>query len=343
MNPETALQHREQVEAFRRRHRTGLVTLLFTDIVGSTALKQALGDREALGRIQQHHALVRELLRSLPDAEEVSTAGDSFFLVFHRPSDAVRFALQFQHRLRELARENPHPIQDRMGIHLGEVVMQQDEGKARDLHGLHVDLAARVMSLAEGGQILLSRSAFDNVRQALKGEELQGLKELQWLNHGPYLLKGVDEPVEICEVGEAGLGPLKAPGDAAKAQRKVSADEEPVLGWRPAIGQLVPNTKWVLEQKLGEGGFGEVWLGRHQNLKERRGFKCFFSPHPVRPPARGFHPQALPGQAPRPGATARLRRLLGPDGSVPSRIRLRVDTRFRCRYWRNKSPGVPEQ
>jgi class 3 adenylate cyclase len=53
-----------RVEEFRRKHRTGLVTLVFTDIVGSTALKQALGDREALARIQQHHALVRELLRA---------------------------------------------------------------------------------------------------------------------------------------------------------------------------------------------------------------------------------------------------------------------------------------
>ncbi|MSU34786.1 MAG: hypothetical protein EXS36_06675 [Pedosphaera sp.] len=110
----------------------------------------------------------------------------------------------------------------------------------------------------------------------LKGEELAGLKELQWLNHGSYVLKGVEEPLEICEVGEAGMAVLKAPADATKAQRQVAAGEEPVLGWRPAIGQVVPNTKWVLEEKLGEGGFGEVWLGRHQNLKERRVFKfCF--------------------------------------------------------------------
>jgi len=282
MNPDLAQANRARVEEFRRKHRTGLVALVFTDIVGSTALKQALGDCEALARIQQHHALVRALLRAFADAEEVSTAGDSFFLVFSRPSDAVRFALQLQHRLRELARDNPHPIQDRIGIHLGEVVVQQDEGRARDVHGLQVDLAARVMSLAEGGQNLLSRSAFDNARQALRGEELHELNELKWLNHGPYLLKGVDEPVEICEVGEAGLAALKAPADGAKAQRKVSADEEPVLGWRPAVGQMVPNTKWVLEQKLGEGGFGEVWLGRHQAMKERRVFKFCFRADRVR-------------------------------------------------------------
>ena len=55
------------------RARTGLRTLVFTDIAGSTSLKQALGDREAVGRIQHHHALVRELLAGFPDAEETST------------------------------------------------------------------------------------------------------------------------------------------------------------------------------------------------------------------------------------------------------------------------------
>lgn len=51
---------------------------------------------------------------------------------------------------------------------------------------------------------------------------------------------------------------------------------------RPAAGQLLTNTKWVLEQKLVEGGFGEVWLGRHQTMKERRGFKFCFRADRVR-------------------------------------------------------------
>ncbi|MSU34255.1 MAG: hypothetical protein EXS36_03925 [Pedosphaera sp.] len=134
------------------------------------------------------------------------------------------------------------------------------------------------MSLADGDQILLTRAAFDNARQVLKGEELGGVNELQWLNHGAYVLKGVEEPLEICEVGEAGMASLKPPTDATKAQRKVSADGEPVLGWRPALDQRVPNMQWVLEKKLGEGGFREVWLGRHQTMKERRVFKfCFLA------------------------------------------------------------------
>ncbi len=81
MDLELALQHRAQVEEFRRKHRTGLVTLVFTDIVGSTQLKQALGDREGVALIQHHRALVRDLLSQFKEAEEIETAGDSFFIV----------------------------------------------------------------------------------------------------------------------------------------------------------------------------------------------------------------------------------------------------------------------
>ncbi|MDA1274592.1 MAG: SUMF1/EgtB/PvdO family nonheme iron enzyme [Verrucomicrobia bacterium] len=327
MDLKIALDHRAQVEQFRHKYRTGLVTLLFTDIVGSTKLKQALGDRDAVALMHHHHSLVREILSQFPDGQEISTAGDSFFLVFVKPSDAVRFALLLQARLRVLAEasgpnsETPltrpsdtlsprgegrgqgegsvsnssqvratpamtfaPTIQDRIGIHIGEVVIEEREGaaKPRDLYGMQVDSCARVMSLGAGNQILLTRSAFDNARQALKGEEMAGLGALSWLNHGTYQLAGVEEPVEICEVGEASLAALQQPPDSEKARRAVVGDQETVLGWRPALGQLVPNTKWVLEQKLGEGGFGEVWLGRHQTMKERRVFKFCFRADRVR-------------------------------------------------------------
>ena len=72
-------------------------------------------------------------------------------------------------------------------------------------------------------------------------------------------MKGVEESLEICEVGEAGKAKLQQPPDSKKARRFFSADLEPVLGWRPAMDQAVPGTGWVLERKLGEGGSGEVW------------------------------------------------------------------------------------
>jgi class 3 adenylate cyclase len=92
MDPRSASASQVQVEAFGRRHRTGLVTLVFTDMVGSTALKQQLGDHAGARLIEQHHALVRATLQEFPDGEELSTAGDSFFLVFATPSAGVKFA-----------------------------------------------------------------------------------------------------------------------------------------------------------------------------------------------------------------------------------------------------------
>jgi serine/threonine protein kinase/class 3 adenylate cyclase len=260
-----------------------LATIVFTDIVGSTRLKQELGEREALSLIKAHHALIRETLNSFPGSEEIETAGDSFFLVFAKPSDAARFALLVQSRLRIFA-QNGHSVQDRIGIHVGEVLLDGlgDPEQPQHPSGMHVDTCARVMSLARGDQILLTRFAFDNARSVLRGEEIQGVGPLSWMNHGSYLLKGVEEPVEICEVGEGGLASLKAPADVEKAHRQVPPGEEPVLGWRPALDQVVPNTKWVLERKLGEGGFGEVWLGRHEALKERRVFKFCFRADRVR-------------------------------------------------------------
>jgi len=111
-------------------------------------------------------------------------------------------------------------------------------------------------------QILLTRAVFDSARQSLKGEEVEGAGSLSWLNHGRFELKGVEEPVEICEVRAAEGQAFAAPTTSEKARRVEAAEGEAVLGWRPAVGQVIPNTRWVLENKLGEGGFGEVWLGR---------------------------------------------------------------------------------
>ncbi|MEW6155904.1 MAG: protein kinase, partial [Verrucomicrobiota bacterium] len=284
MQIQNVLIHRDQVAQFQRKHRVGLVTLVFTDIVGSTQIKQQYGDREGIALIHRHHQLLRELLHCFPEAEEISTAGDSFFLVFARPSDAAKFALLLNARLRALAIETGKAVFDRVGIHVGEVLIEEIEGqnKPRDLYGIQVDLCSRLMSLGSANQILLTRFAFDNARQVLRGQDLEEVGKLDWVNHGLYLLKGVDEPVEICEVADIANGPPGPPTTSEKAQRFTSVDNELVLGWRPAIEQPVPGTKWVLEEKLGEGGFGEVWLARHQQLGSLRVFKFCFRADRVR-------------------------------------------------------------
>jgi WD40 repeat protein/class 3 adenylate cyclase/tRNA A-37 threonylcarbamoyl transferase component Bud32 len=259
--------------------RSGLVTVLFTDMVGSTALKQKLGDRASSDFFDQHHRIIRETLAKFAGGEEIETAGDSFLITFGTPSDAIQFALLTQSRLGVLAAEQTVGVLDRIGIFVGEVVIKENEtgAKPRDLFGIPIDICARIMSLATGGQTLMSRFAFDAARPMLRGDEFGAL---QWLNHGPYLLKGIEEPIEICEVRAAGA-PTSPPTSNDKASR-VSSDGSLVLGWRPALAQLVPDTRWKLIAKLGEGGFGEVWLGEHEVLKEKRVFKFCFQAELVR-------------------------------------------------------------
>src|SRR5436309_15818775 len=75
----------------------------------------------------------------------------------------------------------------------------------------------------------------------------------------------------------ANLPGMESPTNSEKARRVVTHDQEQTLGWRPAIGLSVPSrTGWLLEKKLGEGGFGEVWLARNKSIRVRRVLKfCF--------------------------------------------------------------------
>jgi len=183
---------RKAVAEFRQRHPTEVMTLLFTDVIGSTEIKQRLGEAAGIELLHRHRTVVRDLLGSFREAEEISTAGDSFFIAFHSPSDAVLFALQLQHALSLVSQATRAPIQVRIGIHLGKVFIEEEPEGAlmRDLWGLQVDIASRVTALAGAGQVLLTRAIFDHARTALKGDALADLAPLSWMSHGLYKLKG---------------------------------------------------------------------------------------------------------------------------------------------------------
>ncbi len=78
--------------------------------------------------------------------------------------------------------------------------------------------------------------------RASPGEEIEGVTALDWLNHGRFELKGVGEPVEICEVRPANAARLVPPTSSEKARRLDATEGEAILGWRPALAQVVPNT-----------------------------------------------------------------------------------------------------
>ncbi len=230
--------------------------LVFTDIIGSTKLKQVLGERAGNYRILRHHEEARQVLAEVGGGWEVGTAGDGMFLSFDDPALAVRFALGLQRRLRRLWPDEPPTCQlrDRIGIHFGRVETAPLPGGTRDLMGLEVDRTSRLMSLAGADQILLSASAFDRARQGWTESLAQGLGALTWMSHGVRSLDGLEAPEEVFEVGETGRACLSAPGSIGG-----EIETSVISGWRPALGEWLPGSTWQLEQRLGGGPAEEVW------------------------------------------------------------------------------------
>jgi len=241
-------------------------TLLAVELVERTALMASLGDArgtELVGRCEKAIRVASDHFGGLPIERGVC--------LFERPLDAVKCALQSQETVFHLAQGEGLALSVRTGIHLGEVAL--GEGRAE---GLARETVERLCTLAEANQALLTRAAFDLSRRSAKGDDALD-ERVVWLAHGPYRMQGLEEPVETFEVGLQGISRLAAPPGDAKARRAVVAGEEETLGWRPAAGLGVPGRPhWVLGERLGAGGFGEVWLAEHGKTGEKRVFKfCF--------------------------------------------------------------------
>src|SRR5688572_22206348 len=142
-----------------------LAVFLFSDLVGSTDLKSKLGTVAYAGLLERHDEIFKQLIAQYPEAQVLKDTGDGFFAVFATISDAVRFALQFQQAMHE-EKWSPRRIETRVGINVGEVahVGLEDSGQPKVV-GIAADIAARIMSLAQGGQILMTRLPFNEARQ----------------------------------------------------------------------------------------------------------------------------------------------------------------------------------
>jgi len=156
---------------------TGTLTLLFTDIEGSTRLLQQLGDAYATV-LKECRSLMREAFRQ-SRGFEVDTQGDAFFVVFERASDAVSAAIHVQQALFATQWPEGADVRVRIGIHTGEP-LPTEEGYI----GLDVHRAARIMSAAHGGQVLLSQMTRDSVASELP-------ERVSLRNLGAYRLKDI--------------------------------------------------------------------------------------------------------------------------------------------------------
>jgi len=148
-----------------------LVTVLFSDIVGSTARAAELGDAQWRQLLAEHHARVRRQLARFRGVE-LDTAGDGFFVRFDGPARGIRCAVAIRDALRDLG------LEVRLGLHTGEC--EALDGKVT---GIAVSIGARVSGLAAAGEVLVSQTVKDLVAGS----------GLRFADRGTRNLRGVPE------------------------------------------------------------------------------------------------------------------------------------------------------
>ena len=257
---------------------SAVYTLLLTDVVDSTAISESLGDTRMAAVWASHDRLARDLLPLWRGREIDKT--DGMLLLFEAAPDAAAYAVAYH---RALAQLDP-PLRARAGLHVGPVILRENSASdvARGAKPLEVDgtakaVTARVMSIANGGQTLVSADA----RAAL------GQVTLRLASHGHWRMKGITEPIELFEIGDAGAV-FTPPADAAKAYRVVRdgevwvpvrsikhslpAERDAFVGRAETLAELARRFEAGarLVSVLGMGGsgktrlatrFGWTWLG----------------------------------------------------------------------------------
>jgi len=159
-------------------------TILFTDMEGSTALTERVGDAKAREVLRAHEVIVREALKS-HGGSEVKALGDGFMASFSSATRALECAIVMQRAFAERNESAGEPIRVRIGLNAGEPIAE-----AEDLFGTAVNLAARIAAQAAGGEILAS----DVVRQLVAG------KGFLFADRGEVALRGFEDPVRLYEV-----------------------------------------------------------------------------------------------------------------------------------------------
>lgn len=189
--------------------------LLVTDLVDSTQLFARLGEYAATQLLNTEEDAARRLARHF-DGQEIDRS-DGFLLLFEQPWQAVAFALAYHHELDGLSRRSGVRLQAKIGIHWAEVYLTRHSvediaqgAKPIEVGGVGKPIAARLMTAARAGQVLLSASAREVAEAACRAHADQ-CGELDWVAHGRYRLKGVDLPLELHEVFPRGAALPREP------------------------------------------------------------------------------------------------------------------------------------
>src|SRR5215210_3959998 len=206
----------------------GTVTLLFTDIEGSTRLLEQFGDAYEQV-LAEHRRLIREAVAA-HDGVEVDTQGDAFFVAFERASDALAAAWEAQ-------RELELPV--RMGIHTGEPQLTTGGYVGIDVHR-----AARICAAAHGRQVVVS----ETTQRLLDGVPLRDV--------GEHRLKDLGQPVRLFQLGDEDFPPLRSLN-----QTNLPTQPNPLVGREREVSEL---TKLLGDARLvtltGPGGSGKTRL-----------------------------------------------------------------------------------
>ncbi|GAA1524756.1 hypothetical protein GCM10009741_27730 [Kribbella lupini] len=224
--------------------------MVFTDIEGSTVLLRRLGD-SYLEALEGHRRILRAVWREY-DGIEQGTEGDSFFVVFPTAAGAVGATVEGQRRLAGHEWPGGERLRVRMGIHTGTPGISDG-----DYWGMDVHRAARVAAAAHGGQVILSATTGELIRQALPDGAV--LRDL-----GTHHLKDIPEPERLFQVTVLGLEEEFPPPRTLGTATSLPVPATALLG-REAdlvrLGELVRQPDVRLVSLVGPGGAGKTRLG----------------------------------------------------------------------------------
>ncbi|CAN5570389.1 hypothetical protein BH24ACT26_BH24ACT26_10990 [soil metagenome] len=239
---------------------SGTVTLLFSDIEGSTRLLQGLGT--AYGDVlADHHRLLRRAFGE-QGGHEVGTDGDSFFVAFRSAVDAVAGAVAAQKGLALHGWPDGVSVRVRMGIHTGEPTVVSD-----DYVGLDVHRAARISAAAHGGQIIVSEVTGDLAsREPVEGVTLRDL--------GEHRLKDLARPERLWQVVVEGLPSDFPPPKSLEIPTNLPLQRTPLLDRQEHLESLraLVGRDSRLVTLTGPGGTGKTRLAVAAAESLRDGF-----------------------------------------------------------------------